>query len=246
MTTDLYKTEASQFGATLGTRYVLMPSLLSALQLTEGLSILDLGCGQGFLFEKIKERNKVIYVGVDSSREQINIARQKYYSNNTTFLIRDIHDLNESDLVEKSFDRVVLSMVLQTAKSIEEIRSLIQQAHMCLKPEGVLVIGATNPYYDYYMRYGLFKQTGVETEFMGYFEEGAPFSIDNYPTENGDFTFHDYHWTLQQYLSAIRGAGLYVRGISDCYPTPSLKEVNEVEYQKRLLFPTYMVISCSK
>lgn len=56
-------------------RYVLMGQMLN----WQGCSVLDIGCGQGDLYQFIKERSKnVTYTGVDISQEMVTAAKRRF------------------------------------------------------------------------------------------------------------------------------------------------------------------------
>lgn len=57
-------------------------------------TILDLGCGNGRLYQ-LFDKNQVEYIGVDQSRELIEIARQKHEQ--ARFIVADIQDLSLED-----------------------------------------------------------------------------------------------------------------------------------------------------
>jgi SAM-dependent methyltransferase len=65
-------------------------------------SILDFGCGYGALFEFLKHRNyRFNYFGFDISKEMIDNAKRKYYSDNLLFT-NDFMELKQCDYVVAS------------------------------------------------------------------------------------------------------------------------------------------------
>ena len=73
-----------------------------------GDSILDLGCGNGYLsYDLAKKARKV--VGIDHQRYLIESAKANYKSDNLEFIIGDINTYN----FKNKFDKIVLSNVLE-------------------------------------------------------------------------------------------------------------------------------------
>jgi 2-polyprenyl-3-methyl-5-hydroxy-6-metoxy-1,4-benzoquinol methylase len=124
----------------------LIPPLLELIsaqknQTTEKLRVLDLGCGNGSLSQKIAQQGYEV-MGVEDSASGVLCARQSFPE--CSFIQASIYDLPYSEL-ENAFDIVV------SAEVIEHLlypRELIRAAKKCLKPKGRLII--TTPYHGYY------------------------------------------------------------------------------------------------
>jgi len=87
----------------------------------EGDTILDIGCGNGALtFDLAKKAKKV--VGIDISKNNIKIARNKYDSANIEYKVGDA----TKDLDNKKFDAVVLSNVLEHIKDRQDFLNKIK------------------------------------------------------------------------------------------------------------------------
>jgi len=57
----------------------------------DNCSLLDVGCGHGYLYEYVKDKN-VKYLGIDTSVKMLQIAKERYLE--TTFLYGDIFSIN--------------------------------------------------------------------------------------------------------------------------------------------------------
>ena len=73
-----------------------------------GDSVLDIGCGNGYLTYDISEKAKKV-VAVDLDRKNIELARKKFFRQNITYLVGDATKLN----LKEKFDVVVLSNILE-------------------------------------------------------------------------------------------------------------------------------------
>jgi SAM-dependent methyltransferase len=106
----------------------------------DGDTILDLGCGNGRLYELFKAR-PVKYVGVDSCPRLIEIAKEKYQSD--SFQLADTLNL---PFKEETFD-VVFSIALLHHIPSEELRlDAIGEVRRVLKTNATLVFTCWNLY----------------------------------------------------------------------------------------------------
>lgn len=97
----------------------------------EGKKVLDAGCGDGLITDKIGKNNYV--VGIDNSKEAIKLAKQK--CSNVDKLKED----NALDLSFKdnTFDVVVLADVIEHIKQEQE---LLKEMHRVTKKNGEIII----------------------------------------------------------------------------------------------------------
>ena len=94
-------------------------------------TIIDYGCGVGRLAAEILKQNKLVTViGVDASRDELNLAKQ--YVNDSRFI-----PILPEELEQKA-DLIYSVYVLQHVPAIE-LRHAIERMHYFLKPEGALV-----------------------------------------------------------------------------------------------------------
>lgn len=110
----------------------------------EGDKVLDLGCGNGYLFELFKERN-IEYVGVDISPKLIGIAKRRYqkqgYKNEPVFKTADALDLPFSD---ESFDKMYSISMLHNIPFRENREKCLREAGRVLKYKGIIIIRVWN------------------------------------------------------------------------------------------------------
>jgi len=117
------------------TRYSLWPELTFFRKyVQEGERILDLGCGNGRLFELFKNKN-VEYIGVDNVEKLIEIARKKYPE--AKFRVADCLNL---PFPANFFDKIYSISVLHNIPSKEFRIQYLKEAKRVLKPEGFLIL----------------------------------------------------------------------------------------------------------
>ncbi len=117
-----------------------------------GANVLDVGCGNGRLFEALKTR-QANYIGIDFSAKLLDQARRKFPG--VTFMRGDAMDLNAVD--DKSMDVVFLVAVLQHLPSWQFQLKALKEAQRVLKPGGYLVMENWNMLQRRYWRHWLAK-----------------------------------------------------------------------------------------
>jgi len=101
----------------------------------EKIKVLDVGCGNGRLFNLLKNK-KIVYTGVDQSKNLIAIARQKHQA--AYFYQDDI--LNFTQKNKQKFDLILFIAVWQHVPSYELRLTLLKQIKNCLTPNGIVII----------------------------------------------------------------------------------------------------------
>jgi 2-polyprenyl-3-methyl-5-hydroxy-6-metoxy-1,4-benzoquinol methylase len=106
-----------------------------------GLSILDLGCGNGAATARIAAQGHRV-VGVDISRDGIEIARVTHPQ--VRFEIGSIYDPELESLVSEPVDVVI---ALEVVEHMLYPRLLFETSHRMLKNGGALIV--STPYHGY-------------------------------------------------------------------------------------------------
>lgn len=103
---------------------------------TPGDRVLDLGCGNGRLFQALKDK-RIEYLGVDNSEKLIEIARGKYAAPAARFQVADGLSLS---LLDNSFDKIYSIAVFHHIPSKEFRLQFLKEAKRVLKPDGFLIL----------------------------------------------------------------------------------------------------------
>ncbi len=179
-------------------KYVLIPSFVSALGDIKGLDVLDVACGSGYSTRLVKRYGANRIVGVDISDEQIEMAIEKETQRGIDYFVADV--INDDLTYHGEFDMVTAMMLLHYSKTKKEIDKMLNNIFSVLKPGGIyLNIMSNNTNYE---QYGV--RATAESE-----EEGAKVTIELCSV---DFTkkfceFTSYYWEKQTYEEAFRKAG---------------------------------------
>ena len=123
------------------TRAFLWRELIPLMKYVQpGDKILDLGCGNGRLFSLLKDRN-IEYIGVDSSKELIKIAKEKNKEGTPKFIVEEALDLPFS---ENYFDKIYSIAVLHHIPSHDFRLEFLREAKQILKSKGLLILTVWN------------------------------------------------------------------------------------------------------
>lgn len=209
-------------------RALINPTLLDVVGPVQGLRVLDLACGNGYLTRRWAREGAAVSLGVDLSSGSLARARRREAASRTgaRFLRRDASDL--SGIADRSFDLVVANMALL---DIEDASGAVREVARVLDVAGRFVFSVGHPCFDLDDRSawiversrqgdGVFRDQ-VWRKLRLYREERSvrvPWAIS--PTEVG-YT-RSYHRTLSTYSRILRDAGLAVVRIEEPAPTPEL------------------------
>jgi ubiquinone/menaquinone biosynthesis C-methylase UbiE len=174
-----------------------------------GLTVLDAGCGTGYLSAKLREKGAIV-TGIDFSLAMIEIARRKRPG--VTFHVDSCSKLETQP--PGHFDLIIANYVLM---DVEDLRGCVRAFHRVLKPGGIAVVIFSHPCFPQG------KSTdadgiGVSYEWnYNYFEESR--RVD---PPWGHFTseFIWFHRPLSTYWSEFTLAGFEVLDLDE----PKLEE----------------------
>lgn len=135
-TRDDYNLIADQFASTRKFNWGDFAIALRSLHIGKGAKVLDLGCGNGRVYELLKDLG-IKYYGLDISEELINHAKKSVP--NGHFVVSDLlktpYDGNEFDLVLSVATLHHIPSGIAREQALKEI-------HRILKPEGYVMITA--------------------------------------------------------------------------------------------------------
>jgi SAM-dependent methyltransferase len=175
--------------------YGLKPTILRMAGDCSDASVLDAGCGDGWLLDALLPRE-----GHGSD-----IYRYEQFPTRWDFRRDDIRSLSYP---EACFDVAVASLVLMW---FPELDLALSELRRVTKPGGRVVIAIMNPYF---YRTGEVDENG---RFAVHRKLAAPFIIDNHHIADvvGPFVYH--YWPLPDYLNACVRAGLTIEEVADWY-----------------------------
>lgn len=204
----------------------ILRSLVNLLGDVAGCSVLDAGCGEGYLARVLASRGAQV-TGIDLSPQLIGIARQKDPGGVVTYRVADL-GAPLPDLAEH-FDAAASYLVLN---DVVNYRGFAATLASVLKPDGRLVLAFNNPYgavicghvADYF-------DSDAVSPYCGLWALGIK-------------TYH-HHRTLEKYMDAFLTTGLRLTKLSDLSGFTSVHETATI-LPEGYRFPRFMLLSFVK
>ena len=116
--------------------------LLDYLELQDGDTVFDCGCGMGFYLMTMGKLRRLQLVGLDGDRERLHWAQREHVP--AALLSGDIFQL---PVAAKTFDKVLFSEVLE---HLSDDRRGLQEIHRVLKPGGILALSVPHARYPFW------------------------------------------------------------------------------------------------
>lgn len=218
-------------GKDLSFQFVLMPTILQLIELTNKDLVLDAGCGSGVLTEKIAKLSKQV-VGIDMSRVNIRIANTSTRRPDNIKYLYGTIETYAKKIAQPTFSLLVANMLLHDVKNLKQC---IKAFSKIILPGGHLVFSIAHPWfwptYWGYDRYDWFKyneEIAIE----------APFRVSS-DKEIVGVTTH-FHRPINLYLKELRSSGFEIDHLTE--PMPQ-KEI-ELKYPALWEFPRFLAIRC--
>jgi len=188
-------------------RFITDPYLFKAIGKVEGLDIIDIGCGNGYLCRKLKKKGAFV-TGVEISKEMLDSARKNPNSNGIKYILASATDL--SLLGQTQYDKIIFNHVLT---SIKNCQRAIYEASRILKPNGFIYIMTSHPCFSSGDRCWHFDVEDTPRN-----EEATNYSVDKYFSKKtyminswqGFSLIPYFHKTLEEYWAIFKNAGLIV------------------------------------
>ena len=120
-----------------------LQKLITLLKVTESHTILDLGCGLGYITEYIQQKTTAHCIGLDIASGALKLARKRTHGNNK---LKFVHgDMNVPDFPPLSFD-VIIS--IDTLYFVRDLYKTLEKCKQLLKPGGIMLIFYSQTFED--------------------------------------------------------------------------------------------------
>lgn len=212
---------------------ILLPSIIN---LIKGINkpiekIIDIGCGTGYLTNKMSDFTNEI-TGIDISLKSIEIAKKEFKSNSK--IIFSKNSINEFAEIKKEFyNLAIANMVLM---DISDLEGAIDSVSKVLKDESSFIFTITHPFFwSKYWNYD-------EEEWFNYNDEifiEGKFKISNESTDK--ITSH-IHRPLKMYTQLLNKYDFKIRTILE----PVINQNNDMTNGTAKKYPRFMIFHCEK
>jgi ubiquinone/menaquinone biosynthesis C-methylase UbiE len=196
-----------------------------------GLSVVDLACGDGIYSRKLMRQGAARVLGIDISPEMISLAEraESAVPLGVEYMLADVAAVD----LDERFDIAYCSFLFNYAASRAQLRSLIESVRRLVRPGG-LVVGCNdypeNPpaLFGRYRPYGFVKigdahpVEGSTITYRFFNPDGTPFDLDNYymstETYQQEFAaagFTSFDWVMP--TVSPEGVAAFAPGFWDDY-----------------------------
>jgi ubiquinone/menaquinone biosynthesis C-methylase UbiE len=196
--------------------YMTLPAFLQLIGDAEGLSVLDLGCGEGYV-ARILARGGAHVTGVDISPSMIAEACKEEAVEPLGICYIESDARSMPMLVDDTFNAVIS---FQTLMDIEDIHSVVSEVARLLKPGGCFHAMLLHPCFANRFR-GEEKIIGWEADqylkVVDYFD-GSPTTWLWQNRVERSFKTTQYHRTLSEYVNILAENGLFIERMVEPKP----------------------------
>jgi ubiquinone/menaquinone biosynthesis C-methylase UbiE len=171
--------------------------------------ILDAGCGNGYWTRRIAKSAKKV-VGVDFTKELIEIAKSKSSKLNIEFFVGDLRKLN---FPKEKFDIVLCNMALM---DVDGLNKAVSEMARVLEIGGNLIISITHPCFENPPNTSTLKDKSgrkIGRLVKHYFKTGL---IKDLKQNWDDKNYYQHcHYTIEDYLNAFSKNKLFLEETSE-------------------------------
>jgi SAM-dependent methyltransferase len=182
-------------------KVILHPFVAEMINQMNPSTLLDYGCGDGFLSTLIDPKTEIhLY---DSNSDFVNhLVIEK--NDRVNVLIE------EDQVKENYYDCVVQTSVLMCIETKEELNRIFSINNRSLKEGGSLVVVMTHPCFLQY-KFGHYH-TSFDHHTFKYLQEGLKYDVFM-KREGNPLVFSDYHWSISTIVNLIIKNGFQVKKI---------------------------------
>lgn len=219
-------------------QHIILPKLLSLLELTSASSVLDVGCGQGVLAPALPKG--VRYHGIDLAPSLIAKAPQK------TGRIYTVADACQPlPVPAASFTHCTMVLSLQ---NMAEPELALKHAAAALSPEGILICVLNHPCFRIprQTHWQIDEQQKLQYRRINRYLTPLKIPIDMHPGQQGAKTY-SFHHALSDYSQFLHRAHLVIELIEEwASDKVSSGKAAKMENFARQEFPLFLTLKCRK
>lgn len=202
-------------------REIIDPALMEVIGNVSNLTVLDAGCGNGYLARSIAELGAQTVIGIDGSSRLIQVASTRFNNLNITFQVADL--MHTWPLDDNKIDVIVANMVLQY---LPDIVVFAKEAKRVLKPRGTVVFSVDHPSHPLFMH--ALKLAGFPNpkfqDDTAYFE--TTYCLKRSLWDQAIIGY--YHRPLSEYISPFPELGFCLTSFKELGRKVEIESISEV------------------
>jgi ubiquinone/menaquinone biosynthesis C-methylase UbiE len=213
--------------------HLIFPNSLRLLNLKQGDSLIDLGCGQGVLCGQLPKQ--VTYTGVDASPSLIKKAKERFKGH---FVVADL----TKPLDLSGFSHATMMLVLQ---NIEEPEKALQNGAKTLKPGGKFLLVLNHPCFRIPRQssWGIDPSKQLQYRRIDLYMTPLKIPIQTHPGKEDSSQTISFHQPLSSYTAALAKAGFVIEQIEEwASDKKSTGGKARMENRSRKEFPLFLAI----
>lgn len=224
---------------------LIVPLVDEMLALKPDLSILDLGCGQGFYSRHLVSLNKQLnIVGIDKSSELIKIAKQRG-DKGIKYLSADATNLEV--IKDMGFDRIICILAIQNMDPLEKVFSWCNRL---LNKGGQLVIVTTHPAFRIPRQSGWGIDEGRKLQYrrVDSYMSVMKIPIIAHPGQQNKIATWTFHRPLEKYVEELSTHGFVIDKLKEVISNKKSEKgkFSKAEDTARLEIPMFIAIRALK
>ncbi|WP_225228761.1 class I SAM-dependent methyltransferase [Bacillus sp. PS06] len=220
-------------------KVLLNPSIFSLIETIDGTTILDAGCGEGYLSRLLAERGANV-TAVDYSTKMLELAKTKTTAESGI----SYHYGNCENLVflsTKTFDMIISNMVIQ---DLADYDAALSEMYRLLKDNGYFIFSILHPCFITPESGWIRNSEGKKQYWKAdhYFHEGM---YEQNMLSEAEEKIVYYHRTLTSYMKAITKAGFTLEALVE--PKPSKEMLDKYpQFEEDLKIANFIVFKVRK
>lgn len=205
---DIYNAQASQWNReepVLLSDYSARPFLLELCEPITNATVLDLGCGEGYVSRELMKRGARQTFGLDISEKMIAAAQSHQQHDRCNGLRFAVADLRNFESLDKNSYDLVTAVFLFNYMTLEETRRVMKNIFFWLRPGGRLVFSVPHPVLPFLKkdRFPFYFETQD-----GYFSaKDQRFPGEIWRRDGVAVNVQCVHKTIEDYFSCLKDAG---------------------------------------
>lgn len=211
-------------------------AVLAAIGNCEGLDVLDVGCGEGYMARELAKRGAAQVRGIDKLADLVAAAQAAS---------DPALQFQEGDAAELPFEAGVFDLVLANhlLNDLQDIQTPISEFARVLKPGGQFVALFLHPcFYGYRAERTAIRRTLPVTEYFSLRSVEQTFEVDGITSPAETVT-----WVrpLEAYTTVLADNGLHIVGLTE--PHPSIEQLENNEWwRENFPRPIFLLVTAQK